>query len=123
MARQPAALQTQDQPPLAGGGDHNAAGHAEGRRSGVGCSFGLGVGDDGAEAEAHGAGTVDEKDTWASQVRTHAAVDLSVSSGHAKRQPETCRGHPSWRATWSVSWDAPAPDADRLLTSVEPSSL
>ena len=73
VARQPAALPTGGAAALAGAGDHDAAGHAEGRRSGVGGGYGLGVGnDDGAEAEAHGAGAVAEKDTGAGEVAVAA---------------------------------------------------
>lgn len=85
--------------PLAGAGDRDAAGHAEGRRGGVGCGFDLGVGnDDGAEAEAHDASAVDEKDTEAGEVaaaageaggiQRHAAT--APNAVHSLRAP--CRG-------------------------------
>ncbi|GGQ20023.1 hypothetical protein GCM10010249_43500 [Streptomyces roseolilacinus] len=42
--------------PLAGTGDHDAAGHAEGRRGGVGRGFGLGnTGPTGPEASGYSA--------------------------------------------------------------------
>jgi hypothetical protein len=70
--------------PLTGAGDHDAAGHAEGRRGGVGCGFGLG-------AEAHGASTVDEKDTGAGEV----AVATGGDSRHPQGTPLRHRTQPT----------------------------
>jgi hypothetical protein len=57
------------------------------------CGFGLSVGShDGGEAEAHGVGTVDEKDTGVGKVRTLLRSICRVRSERAKRKPETCRG-------------------------------
>ncbi|MFF9690029.1 hypothetical protein [Streptomyces sp. NPDC014623] len=85
--------------------------HAEGRRGGVGYGFGLGLGvgnDDGAEAEAHDAGAVDEKDTEANERQR-------LERQAASRLHQVVRELQALLATWTGACpachrDTPAPD-------------